>query len=71
MGTLRINSQPWSQVYVNDALVGNTPQMSLQLPVGRHKVTLVNPEFGVRKTIDVKIDNGKTLTRIEVLAPPG
>ena len=63
-GTLRINSRPWSQVYVDGRMIGNTPQMSIQLSAGRHRVSLVNPDFDIRKTITVNIAAGETITRI-------
>jgi hypothetical protein len=64
MGTLRLNSRPWSQVVVDGRAVGNTPQTSLSLSAGTHTITLVNPQFGLRKTIKVRITAGKTLTKI-------
>ncbi len=63
-GTLRINSRPWSQVYVDGRLIGNTPQMNVQLEAGRHRVTLVNPDFNIRHTVSVNIQPGETTTRI-------
>ena len=63
-GMLRINTRPWSQVFVDGRLIGNTPQMSLLLSVGKHKVRLANPQFGLEKTITVKITRGGKLTRI-------
>lgn len=63
-GTLRINTRPWSQVYVDGRLIGNTPQMNISLPAGRHRVSLVNPDFNIRQTISVNIQAGQTLTRI-------
>ncbi|MCU0672410.1 MAG: PEGA domain-containing protein [Myxococcota bacterium] len=66
-GTLRINSRPWSQVFVDGRLIGNTPQMNISLSAGRHQVTLVNPDFNVRHTISVNVVAGETVTRIEDL----
>jgi serine/threonine-protein kinase len=66
-GTLRINSRPWSQVFVDGRLIGNTPQMNISLSAGRHQVTLVNPDFNVRHTITVNVVAGETVTRIEDL----
>ncbi|MFM2417783.1 MAG: hypothetical protein RL385_2506 [Pseudomonadota bacterium] len=63
-GTLRINSRPWSQVTIDGKSYGNTPQMNISLSAGAHKVTLVNPEFGIRKTISVQIKAGQTETQI-------
>lgn len=64
LGTLRLNSRPWSEVMVDGKRVGNTPQMNLRLSAGAHTIKLVNPEFGLRKTIKVRIAAGKTQTRI-------
>jgi hypothetical protein len=63
-GTLRINSRPWSNIYVDGRLVGNTPQMNLQLDAGRHTVTLVNPDFGLRKVLTVTIKPGEVAKQI-------
>jgi hypothetical protein len=67
-GTLQLNSRPWSQIYVDGALVGHTPQMALQLRAGRHAIKLVNPDMGLEKKLSVSIRAGKTLTKIEKLS---
>jgi hypothetical protein len=63
-GTLRINSRPWSRVYIDGRLVGNTPQMQLTLSPGWHTVTLVNPDFGVQKVLTIRIKPGEVATKI-------
>ncbi|MCB9667277.1 MAG: protein kinase [Myxococcales bacterium] len=68
-GVLQINSTPWSQVYVDGNLVGNTPQMSLSLPQGKHQIRLVNPEFNFEKTLSVTIRANKTTKKIVSLQP--
>lgn len=68
-GTLRINTRPWSQVYVDGALIGNTPQMNIPLRAGSHRVTLVNTEFNIRQTITVDITAGGTETKVLTLNP--
>jgi len=70
-GTLRINTRPWSQVYVDGALIGNTPQMNIPLRAGAHRVTLVNTEFNIRETITVNIAAGATETKVLTLTPGG
>ena len=45
-------------------LVGNTPQMNLALPAGSHKIKLVNPQLGMTKNVNVKIQAGKVETKI-------
>lgn len=63
-GTLKINSIPWSQVYVDNRLIGNTPQTAITLPAGDHRVTLINPDFQIREVLSVHIDPGQTVTRV-------
>ena len=69
-GTLRINTRPWSQVFVDGRLIGNTPQMNISLPAGSHRVTLVNPDFNIRRSISVQIQAGQTTTRVLTLERP-
>jgi eukaryotic-like serine/threonine-protein kinase len=63
-GTLRINSRPWSQVTIDGRPIGNTPQMNVALPAGNHRVTLVNPEFNLKKNLTITIKPGQTETQI-------
>jgi serine/threonine protein kinase len=66
-GTLRVNSRPWSQVFVDGKMIGNTPQQNLKLSAGDHRITLVNPEFRLRKNLTVTIKAGETTTEIVTL----
>ncbi|QQR92031.1 MAG: PEGA domain-containing protein [Myxococcales bacterium] len=68
-GTLQINSRPWSQVYVDGKAMGVTPQMSLKLSAGSHKIRLHNPDFNLEKTINVSIKAGQTTKQIISLQP--
>jgi hypothetical protein len=68
MGTLQLNSHPWSEVYVDSEHVGRTPLRALALPVGRHTVRLENPELNVNKAFEIMITAGRTLSQIEELA---
>ncbi|HJL18892.1 MAG TPA: PEGA domain-containing protein [Sandaracinaceae bacterium LLY-WYZ-13_1] len=70
-GTLRVNTTPWSEVYVDGRRIGNTPQMNIRLPAGRHTVTLVNPDFNIRERVQVNIAPGGTETLIRRLTPGG
>jgi serine/threonine-protein kinase len=63
-GVLRINSRPWSIVTIDGKKIGNTPQMNVVLPAGSHSVHLVNPQFGFKKTVKVKLAPGETQTKI-------
>jgi hypothetical protein len=67
-GRLRINSRPWSKVFIDDQPAGTTPQMALQLSPGRHRVTLINDEFQLRRTLSVDVRAGQTVSRsVELL----
>jgi serine/threonine-protein kinase len=66
-GTLRINSRPWSQVFIDGRLIGNTPQMAVSVPAGRYTVRLSNPELGMSKTIILQVAAGELVTRVETL----
>ena len=61
-GVLRINTLPWSQVYIDGQLVGHTPQTNLLLSAGKHRITLVNNEMQLSKSLTVHITAGITTT---------
>jgi hypothetical protein len=63
-GTLRINSLPWAEVFVDERSIGTTPQLDIALAAGRHKVRLVNPDLGMVKGFTIEIRPGKTLTKL-------
>jgi hypothetical protein len=62
-----VNSRPWSQVRVDGRVIGNTPQMSISLPAGSHRVELTNPESNGHASFTVDIRPGQTETRIVTL----
>jgi hypothetical protein len=58
-GTLTIGSKPPCEIYVDGANTGlHTPQSSMTLPAGTHRITLINNEFGINDkfTITIKPD---------------
>jgi hypothetical protein len=67
MGTLRVQTRPWSKVFVDGRLVGNTPLMGVELSAGKHTLTFVNEDFGIRKTVKIQIQAGQTLTQVLTL----
>jgi serine/threonine-protein kinase len=67
LGMLRLNSRPWSQVFVDGRLIGNTPIMGVPLKAGEHRVELVNKALDARKTIQVKIKPDDIVTKIVLL----
>jgi hypothetical protein len=66
-GILKLNSVPWSEVYVDKRHIGHTPVLGLPLPAGKHLVELSNPDLGVRKKLRIKLRAGETLTKVEKL----
>lgn len=64
---LRVNSRPWSQVFVDGQLVGTTPLLGVQLPPGEHNIRLVNSTFAMGKVLKVKLRPGERVTRVEML----
>ncbi len=56
-GRLVVNSQPWSQVFVDGRQKGNTPLPSLRVPAGTHRVELRTSDGRVyRETVEVEPD---------------
>jgi hypothetical protein len=55
LGSINIQATPWAHVYVGGKLRGTTPLAGLRLPIGQHKITLVNPELDVRRTVTVTV----------------
>jgi hypothetical protein len=59
-GKLRVNSRPWSQVFIDGKSYGATPRLNIELPVGAHTLRLVNDEFNIEKVEQVEIVAGET-----------
>jgi serine/threonine protein kinase len=68
-GRLRLDTEPWSVIYLGKRKLGITPLLSVKLPVGSHKITAVNKERGLQKTFRVTIRSKKTTTLFKKLAP--
>lgn len=68
-GVLRINSRPWSRVFVDGEPVGDTPLRAVIVKPGLHEVRLVNPTFDVEKTFDMYVASGGVATHVELLDP--
>jgi serine/threonine protein kinase len=67
-GTLRVNTRPWSQIFIDGKAAGTTPRMNISLSTGTHSLLFVNDEFGLRKTVEVTIEPGKVETVVLNLA---
>jgi hypothetical protein len=63
-GTLRVNSLPWAEIYIDDVFAGNTPRSDLSVKAGRHRLKLVNRPLEMEKTLVVEIRAGQVVTKI-------
>ncbi len=58
-GVLSLYTDPWSKVYLNGKLLGDTPR-KFELPSGLQELLLVNEAQNLRRTIEVDIQPGQT-----------
>jgi eukaryotic-like serine/threonine-protein kinase len=63
MGTLNLDTTPWSLVTMNGRTLGQTPLMGVKLPAGTHLLTLRNPDLGIETQYSVTIEAGQSLAR--------
>jgi hypothetical protein len=55
-----ISSKPPCEIVIDGKATGlTTPQRSIPLPAGTHKITLVNSAEGIKKTVSVQITADK------------
>ena len=61
MGTLAINTRPWSKVYIGSRLLGTTPLGGISVPVGSIALRLVDRDGAThRRTVRVEAGQGAT-----------
>ncbi len=59
-GTLLLASKPPCSIFIDGRDTGKkTPQRGLKLPVGKHRVTPLNNELGIKESFNVKISADK------------
>lgn len=64
-GTLSLDTDPWSQVFLGKKLLGDTPLLDVPVPAGRHVLRLVNAEHGIDTTVEVTITSDqRTVKRL-------
>jgi len=65
-GTLMLGAKPPCKIYIDGRNTGKrTPQRAIRLKAGRHRITLVNNEFGIKETFTVKIKANDTTRAIK------
>lgn len=67
-GVLMISTKPPCEIHIDGKPTGlTTPQRSIALPAGSHRITLVNAAENVRKTVAVQIAAGQSTKLIQDL----
>jgi len=61
-GALAIASNPWCTVTIDGVEHGQTP-INLALPAGKHTVMLTNPDYKIRRQLQVTITPNETLRK--------
>jgi len=70
-GRLDLRVNPWAEVFEGAKSLGLTPAPPLELPAGRHTLTLKNDKLQISRTVHVHIAPGKTTTlRVDLLEAP-
>ncbi|MBN2497040.1 MAG: protein kinase [Deltaproteobacteria bacterium] len=59
-GLLRLETEPWSEVFLGKKRLGMTPLLGLELPAGKHTLTAINSKLKIEKRIPITIQAGKT-----------
>lgn len=62
-GFLTLQTTPWTLVFLGKKNLGETPLSAVALPVGVHRLRLVNEERKLSTTIEVEIKPGQTTTK--------
>jgi serine/threonine-protein kinase len=54
-GTIDLHTDPWALVYLDGRQIGEAPVKGLSLPLGRHRLKLVNPVQHRQTTVAVQV----------------
>ena len=68
-GFLSVNSEPWSNVYIDGVLIQGTPLVRHKLSAGRHRLRLLNPQRQLSEKRVVLIKPGREHRVIVELSP--
>jgi eukaryotic-like serine/threonine-protein kinase len=63
-GKLTLNTKPASEVLLDGQSIGHTPIMNYTVSAGRHTITFVNEQFGVRKSVPVTVGADESVRKI-------
>ncbi len=59
-GKLTLQTTPWTEVFLGGRRLGESPLLEVPLPAGKHTLRLVNPEAGVKTSVEVEIVANRT-----------
>jgi serine/threonine-protein kinase len=59
---LNFDTVPWTQVFLGQRDLGQTPLVDVELPAGRHALRLMNSERQIDRRYEVDIPADSTLT---------
>ncbi|MDP2275918.1 MAG: serine/threonine-protein kinase [Archangium sp.] len=62
-GKLELRIRPYATIYLDDRLLGDTPLPAISVPVGKHKLRLVNPAFGKDVELNIVIKPGENVVK--------
>ena len=62
-GKLELRIRPYATVYLDERLLGDTPLPAISVPVGKHKLRLVNPAFGKDVELHIVIKPGENIVK--------
>ena len=65
-GVLSLGAKPPCEIFVDGRNTGlRTPQREMKLSAGRHKITLLNNEFGIKESFTVEIKAAETTKMVK------
>jgi serine/threonine-protein kinase len=62
-GRLELRIRPYATVFLDDRKLGDTPLPPISVPVGKHKLRLVNPAFGKDVELNIVIKPGENVVK--------
>ena len=62
-GRLELRIRPYATVFLDDRKLGDTPLPPISVPVGKHKLRLVNPAFGKDVELSIVIHPGENVVK--------
>ena len=62
-GRLEFRIRPYATVFLDDRKLGDTPLPAVSVPLGKHKLRLVNPAFGKDVELTIVIHPGENVVK--------